>query len=216
MRRITIRLVLITAAVVAIAAPARAGDDAVPTAYQSSYDLEAAGKYREALAALDPVAASEGTSYVYRLRRGWLHYLTGDHRTAIAEYGRAIDLAPRALEPRLGLMLPQMALRLWKDAASTGRWILARDPHNYLGRSRLAFISYNLGRYDDAVELYRAVLADYPSDVEMRAGLGWSLLRGGDIAGGAGELRQVLRVAPRHASAQAGIVEIDAAQQRPR
>jgi len=57
----------------------------------------------------------------------------------------------------------------------------------------------------DAELSYRRVLEAYPADVEMRAGLGWSLLKLGKAEEAARELRLVLEVAPRHVSAKAGL-----------
>ena len=182
--------------------PARA--QGAPSAYQQSYDLEAENKLQESLTALEHVPAAQQT-YVYQYRRGWLLLLLGRHPESVAAYERAIALAPAAVEPRLGMMLPQMALRRWLDVEKNALEVLQRDPLSYLANSRLAWSYYNLGRWADAASVYRRVLAAYPSDVEMRVGLGWSLLKQGKAAEAAVELRQALEVAPRHRSAIEGL-----------
>ncbi len=182
-----------------------ASADETADAYQISNDLEAAGRYRQALEAMDGVAAADRDEYVYHLRRGWLHYLSGDHRESVASYRQAIAGAPRAVEPHLGLMLPQMALRLWRDAEQTGADALALDPKNYLAGSRRAWALYNLGRFDEAEVAYRRVLELYPSDVDMRGGLGWCLLELGRPVDAATQFRSVLRVAPTDATALQGL-----------
>jgi tetratricopeptide (TPR) repeat protein len=182
---------------------ASAGETA--DAYQASNDLEVAGQYREALEAMDGVAAADRGEYTYHLRCGWLHYLSGDHRASVAAYGRAVVAQPRAVEPRLGLMLPQMALHLWRDAEQTAGDTLALDPKNYLAGSRRAWALYNLGRYDEAEVAYRRVLELYPADVDMRSGLGWCLLKLDRPVDAATQFRTVLRVAPTDPTALEGL-----------
>lgn len=195
-------LLAVVLALATAAPPARAQD--APTQYQQSYDLEVDNKLTESLAALERVPAASQT-YVYHFRRGWLLYLLGRHADAVASYERAIALTPTTIEARLGVMLPQMALRRWIDVEKVALEVLQRDALNYLASSRLAWSYYSLGRWADAATVYRRILTAYPSDVEMRAGLGWSLLKQGKAAEAAVELRQVLDIAPRHRSAREGL-----------
>ncbi len=174
--------------------------------YTRSYELEASGDYPGAVAALDKLPSEDRKTYYYHLRRGWLLYLAARSWDSIEEYRKAVKLRPGAVEPLLGLMQPQMALRLWLDAKKTGERVIALDPQSYLANSRLAWIHYSLGRFADAEVYYRKVLGAYPGDLEMRAGLGWSLFQQGKRAFAQDEFKAVLRVAPEHASAQEGIV----------
>lgn len=184
-------------------APLRAGAEE-PNPYQRSYELEATSKLAEALAALDAVpAASQG--YVYTLRRGWLLYLLGRYEEAIPFYRRAASTAPAALEPWLGLLLPQMAMRRWSDVETTAKEVVRREPLNYVGNARLAWAQYNLGKYGESAVAYRRLVEAYPADVEMRAGLGWALLKQGKGAEAAPQFREVLAVAPNHATAREGL-----------
>lgn len=195
-------VLVLVLALPATASLARA--QAVPTLLQQSYDLEAENKLAESLSTLERVpAASQG--YVYHFRRGWLLYLLGRHAEAVASYERAIARAPATIEARLGLMLPQLALRRWVDVEKVALAVLERDALNYLATSRLAWSYYNLGRWADAATVYRRILTAYPSDVEMRVGLGWSLLKQGKAGEAMVELRAVLEVAPRHAIAREGL-----------
>lgn len=196
-------LVLVLALAFPVAVPTTHAQSA-PSLFQQSYDLEAENKLAESLAVLERIpAGSQG--YVYHFRRGWLLYLLGRHADAVASYERAITRSSATIEARLGLMLPQMALRRWVDVEKTALAVLERDSLNYLATSRLAWSHYNLGRWEDAAAVYRRVLTSYPSDVEMRAGLGWSLLKQGKAAEATVEFRAVLEIAPRHAIAREGL-----------
>jgi len=182
-----------------------ASADATTDAYQASNDLETAGRYRQALQVLDDVPSADRGQYVYPLRRAWLCFLAGDHRDSVEAYRRAIALEPRAVEPRLGMTLPQMALHLWLDVEQTAADALALDPGNYLASSRHAWALYNLGRYDDAEVAYRRILALYPADVDLRSGLGWCLLKQDRGSDAATQFRTVLQVAPTHDTALEGL-----------
>jgi tetratricopeptide (TPR) repeat protein len=185
-------------------ASASAGDDA-PTLIQRSYDLEASAKYAESLAALDQLPASVAGSFVMQLRRGWLLYLLARYDDSTAAYRKAAALEPASIEAHLGASRSLLAVRKWGDAEKACREVLSRDTWNYYGASRLAFALYSLGRFADALPYYKKMVELYPSDVEMRNGVGWTQLKLGDAASAAKSFRAVLEFAPRNASAQEGL-----------
>lgn len=170
---------------------------------QRSYDSEAGGKLQDALTALDQLA--QPGRFVVQLRRGWLLYRLGRNEEAVGAYEQAIQLAPRALEARVGQLLPQMALRRWADVEAGARAALKLDPGNYLANLRLAFACYNLHRYAEAAALYRKLGELYPSDVDVLAGLGWSLLKMGKAQDAAARFREALEISPRHALSREGL-----------
>ena len=173
--------------------------------FQRSYDLEATRKIAGALAALGKVSAKGKRTYVYQLRKGWLLYINGRHPGAIQAYHQAVKLAAGSVEARLGLTLPQMALLRFKDAAATAHSVLKIDADNYLATSRLAYCSYNLGRYAESMRRYQRLIQLYPADVEMRVGLGWAQLKLGKKREAAKTFSAVVAVAPNHAMARQGL-----------
>jgi tetratricopeptide (TPR) repeat protein len=183
--------------------PARAQSTA--DLFLASYDSEAAGKLAEAEAALDRMPAGKKDGFVVALRRGWLLYRQGKHADAIDAYQQAIEKEPRAVESRLGILLPQLALRRFTDAETQARAVLRLDPANYLATLRLAFACYSLHRYDEASALYRKLHDLYPSDVEVDSGLGWSLLKEGKTAEALRIFREGVEVSPRHALLKEGL-----------
>jgi len=172
---------------------------------QRSYDSEAVGKLQDSLAALDLLSPPLRDGYVVALRKAWLLYRSGRHPEAIAAYARAISLAPAAVEPRLGMILPQLALRRWGDVETQTRAILKLDPANYLATLRLAFSLYNLQRYAESATFYKKLVDLHPADVEVRAGLGWALLKMGKYKEAAAEFHFVLDIAPRNELAKEGL-----------
>jgi len=175
---------------------------ASPEKWRASYACEARGDVACALTSLESLPAAD---YVVQLRRGWLLYLAERYSEAAAAYQSAAALEPKAIEPRLGLMLPLMALRRFVEAEKVGQEVLILAPSEFTATSRLAYIHYVQGRFAQAVTWYRKALAAYPSNVEMRAGLGWSLLKQNKVKEARVELERVLSFAPDHASAKEGL-----------
>jgi tetratricopeptide (TPR) repeat protein len=191
---------------------AEAGASSTSDLFQRSYDAEAVGKVEEALGALDSMPAPVHDGYVVQLRRGWLLYKLGRSPEAIDAYGKAAALEPRSVEARVGALLPQMAARRWSDVEATARDALRIDPGNYLATLRMAFAVYNLGRYPESAAIYQRLAEMYPSDVDVRAGLGWARLKEGKAAEAATTFRAVLDVAPRNALAADGLKAAGAAR----
>jgi tetratricopeptide (TPR) repeat protein len=177
---------------------------ATPEIWRRSYALEAQGDNRGALEALEALPAAERAGYLYALRHGWLLYLAGRYDDAVTAYRAAGAASPNAIEAPLGELLPLMALRRWQDAETRARAILRTDPANYLATRRLALIQYNLGRFDAALQSYRAVADRYPGDLEMLTGIGWCELRRGHRDDALTAFRAVLAVSD-DATARAGV-----------
>lgn len=200
MRRFALVLVLVL--------PAVARAQPVPELYRQSYAREAKGDAAGALEAMDRVSAAGVTDYTATLRRAWLLYLVGRYTESVAAYGKAMALEPRAVEPKLGAMLPAMALRRWKDAEKLGADVLAVAPGDFLALSRTAFIHFQQSRWDLAEKFYRQALALYPSNVEMRLGLAWTQLKQGKKDEARAGFERVLQVAPDSTSATEGLAEL--------
>lgn len=179
--------------------------DANAELIQRSYDSEAVGKLADSLSVLDQLVAPRRDSYVVTLRRAWLLYRLGRFAESVDVYVRAISQAPGAVEPRLGILLPQLALRRWSDVETQARAVLRLEPGNYLATLRLAFACYNLQRYAEATALYRRLKDLYPSDVEVQSGLGWALLKQGKLPEASAEFHHILDVSPRNELAKEGL-----------
>jgi Flp pilus assembly protein TadD len=85
------------------------------------------------------------------------------------------------------------------------RDVLKSDPASYTANIRLAFALYSQARFAEAEPVYRSLSALYPSDVEVRDGLAWSLLEEGKTDEASAELGEVLAVAPQNALAKDGV-----------
>ncbi len=173
--------------------------------YRESYALEAKQNYVGALARMHDIKQAAGPSYFVTIRMAWLSYLGGDFKTSASGYTEAIAAEPKAIEPKIGLTLPLLAARNWRDLERACRDVLSLDPQNVTARSRLAQAYYWGGNYPDAATTYRKLAADYPSDLDNKTGLGWALLRMGRSAEARQLFDAVLAVSPDNVYAKQGI-----------
>jgi tetratricopeptide (TPR) repeat protein len=177
------------------------------TAWEVSYNAEATGKLDVALSSLASLPSAERNGYLASFRRGWLLYRLGRYPDSVAEYKTAVGLEPAAVEARVALLLPLMALTKWNDTAQVAQSVLKIDPENYLALQRLALAEFSTQHFGEAETHYRRILALYPSDIEMRTALGWTLLRMGKQAPAVAAFNQVLQVVSTHVSATRGLQE---------
>ena len=180
-------------------------NESIPKIYQQSYEEEAKGKYQEAILVLTRASQNGDNSYLYYLRLGWLQYLAGRHVDSVNSYRKAVIVSKDSIEAKLGLMLPLMAQGKWSDAEKVGKEIVSVDMFSYSVNSRLAYIYYNLKQYKEAEAYYRKVLLYYPGDIEMQAGLAWSLLKQDKKEMAGKVFDEILRYVPNHVSANTGM-----------
>lgn len=159
-----------------------AGSGIHPTDLQNTYTLEYYGKYAEALAALEKLTAENPKEYFFALRAGYVAYLAGKYTRSLEHYQNALLLKADALEPRLGKLMPLIALGQYKQAAIEAQAILRTDPKHYTARIKLAYALYLDGSFAKAEKNYTELAGDYPSDATALLGLGWAQLKQGKRA----------------------------------
>ena len=133
--------------------------------WEKSYQLEAAGKYNEAIAALDVVSATSPDAELKVLRRAWLYYLPGNFSDSIREYRLAIERNSRSIDARLGLTLPLLAQKRWREAEQSARAVLDLSPNNYTGLLRLALALEGQRDWAQLAKTAATITSSYPSDV---------------------------------------------------
>jgi tetratricopeptide (TPR) repeat protein len=182
-----------------------ASRESVSQIYQRSYDEEGKGNYKEAILVLMQAERFEEKSYLFHLRLGWLNYLAKQFPDSVNAYQKAVTIKRDSIEAKLGLMLPLIAQGRWPEAEKVGKEILLMDRASYLANSRLAYIYYNMKSFKEAETYYRKVLQSYPGDVEMHAGLAWSLLKQDKKEEAEKVFLEILKIAPNHVTANVGI-----------
>jgi tetratricopeptide (TPR) repeat protein len=147
-------------------AEAATADDLASAAVAKSIALEKEQKYDEAITGLNAVRKS---SYLVYMRLGWLHYLKADYTASRSFYQMAMRMAPKAVEPRLGLTLPLLAEYRYAEAEATAKAILSLDANNYTASLRLTTALRLQGKYRPAREINAAMLELYPTDITFLA-----------------------------------------------
>lgn len=152
------------APLVAVLAFSAASVVAQEAAWQSSYQLEAAGKYTEAMAAIEPVSVNGPDAELKLMRRAWLFYLPGKFDESIREYRLAIERNSRSVDARLGVILPLLAAKRWREAEQGARAVLDMAPNNYTGLVRLAVAQEGLQDWAGMAKTAATLVSGYPMD----------------------------------------------------
>lgn len=163
-----------------------------------SYKLEAKGDYVGASAAIQTMVNQPASREMALLRNGWLHYLQGKYNKAIKNYHSALKLNPQSLDARLGLTLPLMAQKRWREAIQYINQILAKSPWQYTAHSRLMVCEEALQIWKQLKSHTERVAARYPTESTPWVYLGRAELWLGDKAKAKKAYQQVLMRVPGH------------------
>jgi len=207
MKRLTAIAVLVVGLVSLTAASSFSDErtEQISGFFDSSFAKEDSQNYDGALSDVLAILKLDPSNYIANYRAGWLCYLKGSHGDSMKYFTKAMTLAPGAIEPQLGLLLPLMAANKWTEAEALAAKLVSRAPDNYLAGSRLAYIYYMQGKYKQAEDQYKAVLKDYPSEIEMTLGLGWTYYKEGRMSEAKEMFQKVLTVRKNNSGAQAGL-----------
>lgn len=194
-------LVLISALALPGVAIAK-NSDAISAAFSKSYQFEYAQNYNDAIKSLTAVLDSNPKEYSIHARLGWVYYLAGNYANSSKHYQTAVKLSPKAIEPKLGLMLTQLAQEKYRDAEQTGNQIVKTDTYNYLANLRLCYALKGQQKYDSALAIITKMNELYPTDVGLMVELGnlYSLTNNGNKA--TAVFKEVLILDPENYSAK--------------
>jgi tetratricopeptide (TPR) repeat protein len=191
--------------IVILFSAAVAGSRVYPTEVQNTYTLEYQGKYSEALALLEQLTAENPKEYFFALRAGYVAYLAGKYTRSLEHYQNALLLKADALEPRLGKLMPLLALGQYKQAEIEAQAILRSDPRHYTARLKLAYALYLDGSFTKSEKHYAELAADYPSDATVLMGLGWAQIKQGKKAPARAAFERVKLMFPESKYADEGL-----------
>ncbi len=173
---------------------------------QNSYLFEYNGHYKKALDLMLPLAQRQPHNYLAHLRVAYLSYMTGKLDQSIFYYKKSIALYSKAIEPRLGLLLPLMAKGNYQQVVFVAQAVLRMDAKNYTARQKLAYSLYMSGRYRQAAQYYKSIVDDYPSDGLMHLGLGWSQYKQKGCSSAKKSFARALTILPANKKARAAAI----------
>lgn len=154
-------------------------NDAMLEAFSKSYELEADGKYEDAISKL--LAVYNKDSYEVNIRLAWLNYMAGLFTESIPYYVKCIELKPLSIEARLGLTYPASALGNWTQVENAYNEILEIDPENSVALYRIGSIYYGKEDYSKALKYFERVLNHYPFDFSSLNMTAWTYFQMGDM-----------------------------------
>ena len=137
----------------------------IEKAYTTSYALERAQKYSDAMRALSPVLRAYENGYTINYRMGWLSYLNGNYADALRYYKRSLAVYPASIEVLNCVSLVYKEQNDWVKVEEQNYQILKIDYFNTTANYWYAVALKTRRKYDLAEKVCRKMLTVFPSSV---------------------------------------------------
>ncbi|MEA2080934.1 MAG: tetratricopeptide repeat protein [Pseudomonadota bacterium] len=183
------------------------GSYAASNPWADSYYLESQGKYDAAAKVLQSELAKRPADEFVVLRVAWLKYLAGNYNQAASDYQHALNLNPSSLDARLGLILPMLVQKRWREAAQIARQVLETAPWNYYAHVRLMSAEEGQEKWGVLAQHAKEVSIRYPSDATVLVYLARAEAKQGNKAEARAAYRKVLQRIPGHYEASGCLQE---------
>ncbi len=193
---------LVVASLAFLRLSAQSTDQQTRSAFQKSYELEAAGLFGKAIESL---TALKDEGYEVNLRLGWLNYLLKQYGESAACYRKAVKIKNSSIEGRLGLVQPLAALNAWDEVLKTYDEILGVDAQNSTALYRSGYIQYTRKDYAKASRYFEKLANLYPFDYDSVHMLAWAKLRLGLNTEAKALFNRALLIQPSDKSALEGL-----------
>jgi tetratricopeptide (TPR) repeat protein len=130
------------------------------------------------------------------LAMGGVFNLSGNEQGALGEFAKVLKLDPS--NPRALVWQGQTYERLdrWADAEQSFNRVLQERPNYWLAYHELATALNGQGKYQEAIEKFRAATVAAPGNSQAFANLGGEYLQVGDFAQATESLKKSLALAP--------------------
>lgn len=150
---------------------------ALQNAFQNSYIEEGRKDYTKAISFILPFYADG--NYETNIRIGWLYYLAKNYSASQNYYSRAVNIRPKSIEAKLGLIKPLSLLNRLDKVLEQYHAILKIDLENKQANYWTGVIIYNKKQYALASKYFAKIVGVYPFDYDGNHMLGWALLFSG-------------------------------------
>jgi len=168
--------------------------------WKKSYSLEAKGDYKHAAATLTPLISRQKNEYAL-LRYAYLTYLQGNYKDSISSYQKAIDLYPDSIDARLGITLPLISQKRWRQVKRYTIQVLHKSRWNYTAHIRLMMSEEGMHNWDVLAKHAKQVAAVYPTDATALVYLARANIWQGNTRAALNAYTQVLNRLPSHIEA---------------
>jgi serine/threonine protein kinase/tetratricopeptide (TPR) repeat protein len=139
------------------------------------------------------------------LAQAMVFEISGDEQAALQAIAKALSLDPSNPKPLIQQAHIYTRLDRWPDAERTFHRILSQHPNFWLAYNELGFGLHGQGRYQEAIEAYRAASLAAPGNSLSLANLGVEYLQIGEFADGTEILRRSLAIDPTSDDAAANL-----------
>jgi tetratricopeptide (TPR) repeat protein len=163
--------------------------------------LQAKGLYEQAAETMKPVL-SEKDEYSL-LRYAYLLHMQSDYGDAINYYAKAIKLNPKSIDAKLGITLPLMAQKRWKQVKSYSLDVLKLSHWNYTAHIRLLMAEEGMRKWSTLAKHAKQLAVTYPADATALVYLARSKAWLGDKKSAKYIYKKVLMRVPGHIEASA-------------
>jgi tetratricopeptide (TPR) repeat protein len=177
--------------------------DAMQAAFAKSYSYEKGELYAQAIDELRKVY--QAGHYEVNLRLGYLYYLAGQYQESIGYYTKAMELQPKCIQAKLGMTLPQAAIKKWETVMNLYEEILAIAPSSSYVSYKLGLLHYDRKNYVQAYKCFELVYTLYPFDYEGLLMMGWVNVKLGKKAEAKEFFNKTLLISPHDKSALEGL-----------
>jgi tetratricopeptide (TPR) repeat protein len=147
-------------------------DFAMRSAFKKSYEAEYSAKYAKAIEELTPYIGVN--TYEVNIRLAYLNYLNSKYQQAAGHYKKCIELAPKSIEARLGLVNCLALLEKWDDLLLQYKEILKIEPTNAKSLYFISMMYFNRADYANAHIYLSTYLSLYPFDFDGIDLMGWT------------------------------------------
>ncbi len=175
-------------------------------AFSSSYKLEKAAKYVDAINVIK--AIYDENSYEMNLRLGWLNYLVAQQTTSMSYYEKAIKLNQFSIEAKFGYIMPASLVGNWELVKEQYLEILKIDPQNTKANYNVGLIYYNKKEYAVAYKHFEKCANLYPFDYDSMLMFAWTSYFMGKTREAKILFSKVLLISPNDKSATEGMALI--------
>jgi tetratricopeptide (TPR) repeat protein len=141
------------------------------SAFKQSYIDEYNLKYAKAIEDLAPFA--NVNTYEVHVRLAWLNYCNLKFNDAAIHYKKALELAPKSLEARMGFIYTLASLEKWDLVIDQYKTIIVIDPTHALANYNLALIYFNRADYKSASPYISTYINCYPFNFDGVNLAGW-------------------------------------------
>jgi tetratricopeptide (TPR) repeat protein len=131
----------------------------------TSYNAESDKNYVLALEKMKALEMQDNNDAFYKLRIGWLLYLSGKYIESLSYYQESQKLNP-STDAKIGSVNCYVYLGLWNDAIKASSDILQSYPDNTDVLLKAGYAAFMKRDYNQAIDYYERVLSVNPYNFE--------------------------------------------------